>query len=132
MGCYGIGVGRTMAATIEQNHDDKGIIWPLNLAPFQIIILPVNFTDPQIKEAAEKTYQILKDQRIETLLDDREERIGVKFKDAELIGIPLQIIVGNKNLKNGQIEIKNRKSGESELHDFPNILENISKILKIF
>ena len=130
MGCYGIGVGRTAAAAIEQNHDNKGILWPLPLAPFQIIILPVNFYDPQTKEVAEKAYQVLRDKKIETLLDDRDERIGVKFKDAELIGIPLQIVIGPKNLKNGKIETKKRKSGESELHDFPSVLEKIPEILK--
>ena len=90
----------------------------------------MNFYDPQTKEVAEKAYQVLRDKKIETLLDDRDERIGVKFKDAELIGIPLQIVIGPKNLKNGKIETKKRKSGESELHDFPSVLEKIPEILK--
>jgi len=130
MGCYGIGVGRTAAAAIEQNHDDKGILWPRALAPFQTIILPVNFSDNKIKTASEKVYQALWDQGIETLLDDRDERIGVKFKDAELIGIPLQIVIGPKNLKNSQIEIKKRKSGESKLYDFPGVLDKVPELLQ--
>ena len=130
MGCYGIGVGRTAAAAIEQNHDDKGIVWPLPLAPFQVIILPVKLSDTATHEATEKTYRALQEMDIETLLDDREERIGVKFKDAELIGIPLQIIIGPKHLQNGQVELKRRKTGESQLVDFPNVLSQIPEILK--
>ena len=130
MGCYGIGVGRTAAAAIEQNYDEKGIVWPVPLAPFQTIVLPIKFSDPATREAAEKTYKILQEKGIETLLDDREERIGVKFKDAELIGIPLQIIIGHKNLQNDQVEIKKRKTGETQLANFPEILDQIPEILK--
>ena len=130
MGCYGIGVGRTAAAAIEQNNDDRGIVWPTPLAPFQIVILPVKFSDPAINEAVKKTYHHLLDVGFEVLLDDRDERIGVKFKDAELIGIPLQIIIGSKNLQSGQIEIKKRKTGESQVVDFPEILDQIPEILE--
>ncbi len=129
MGCYGVGVGRTAAAAIEQNHDEKGIVWPVPLAPFQTVILPVNYTDEQTKEACDLAYKKLWDQGIETLLDDRKDRIGAKFKDADLIGIPLQLIFGPKNLKNNQIEVKIRKTGESELHPFPEILDRINEIL---
>ncbi len=129
MGCYGIGVGRTAAAAIEQNHDEKGIIWPTPLAPFQTVLLPVNYKDEQTREACDLAYQKLWDQGVETLLDDRKDRIGAKFKDADLIGIPLQLVFGPKSLKENQIEVKIRKTGESELHPFPEVLDRISEIL---
>jgi prolyl-tRNA synthetase len=130
MGCYGIGVGRTAAAAIEQNHDDKGIVWPVPLAPFQAVVIPVNFEEDSQRAACEKAYNTLRDLGIETLLDDRSERLGVKFKDAELLGIPLQIIIGPKNLENGQVEVKSRKTGVSELISFPADLQDIPKRLK--
>ncbi len=130
MGCYGIGVGRTAAAAIEQNHDDKGIIWPVPLAPFQAVVIPVKFEEDSQRAACEETYKILGDLGIETLLDDRPERLGVKFKDAELLGIPLQIIIGPKNLENGQVEVKSRKTGVSELIDFPAGLQDIPNRLQ--
>ena len=130
MGCYGIGVGRTAAAAIEQNHDDKGIVWPVPLAPFQVVVIPVKFEEDSQRAACEETYKTLRDLGIETLLDDRPERLGVKFKDAELLGIPLQIIIGPKNLENGQVEVKSRKTGVSELIDFPAGLQDIPNRLK--
>ena len=129
MGCYGIGVGRTAAAAIEQNHDEKGIIWPISLAPFQAVILPVNFSDDAVNSAAKEIYKSLLELGVETLLDDRSDRLGVKFKDAELLGIPIQIIVGPKNLGEGKIEIKLRKTGESQLISFPEEIAYISTIL---
>jgi len=129
MGCYGIGVGRTAAAAIEQNHDEKGIIWPTSLAPFQAVILPVNFSDDTVRSAAKKIYKTLWELGVETLLDDRSDRLGAKFKDAELLGIPIQIVVGLKNLSEGKIEIKLRKTSESLLVSFPEEISNISKIL---
>jgi len=129
MGCYGIGVGRTAAAAIEQNNDEKGIIWPLPLAPFQVVILPVNFKVDAVRSAAETIYKILWEQNIETLLDDRSDRLGVKFKDAELLGIPLQIIIGPKNLDEGKVEVKLRKTGESRLISFPGEILDIPEIL---
>ena len=129
MGCYGIGVGRTAAAAIEQNHDEQGIIWPISLAPFQAVILPVNFSDDAVHSAAKKIYKSLWGLGVETLLDDRSDRLGVKFKDAELLGIPIQIIVGPKNLGEGKIEIKLRKTGESQLISFPEEIAYISTIL---
>jgi len=129
MGCYGIGVGRTAAAAIEQNHDEKGIIWPISLAPFQAVILPVNFSDDAVHSAAKEIYKSLWELGVETLLDDRSGRLGVKFKDAELLGIPIQIIVGPKNLDEGKIEIKLRKTGESQLISFPEEIAYISTIL---
>ena len=130
MGCYGIGVGRTAAAAIEQNHDEKGIIWPAPLAPFQVIIIPVNYSKENLKEACETCYKTLWDVGIETLLDDRPDRLGVKLNDADLLGIPLQIIIGPKNLDSGKIEIKQRKTNTSELYDFPGYLPKIKDMLQ--
>jgi prolyl-tRNA synthetase len=113
MGSYGIGPARIAAAAIEQNHDKDGIIWPKSISPFDIEILPLNMKDQATTEAAEKLYRELSGKGLDVLMDDRDERAGVKFKDADLIGIPLQIIVGEKNLKEGLVEIKNRKSKES-------------------
>jgi len=111
MGCYGIGIGRTAAAAIEQNHDEKGICWPMPIAPFQAQILPVTSSEV-VRQASEKIYAELNEQNIEVLLDDRNERGGVKFNDADMIGTPYHIIVGDKGLANNTIEIKDRKSGE--------------------
>ncbi len=115
MGCYGIGVTRTMAAAIEQNHDADGIKWPMPIAPFQVIVVPVSVKDQAVAEAAEKLYQELQALGVEAVIDDRDERPGVKFKDADLIGYPLRVTVGAKTLQEGKVEIKSRHSGEVEL-----------------
>ena len=130
MGCYGIGVGRTAAAAIEQNNDERGIIWPRNLAPFQVIIIPVNYSNSDLKNACDTLYNRLQETGIETLLDDRSDRLGGKLKDADLMGIPLQIIIGPKSLSAGQVEIKIRKTNESSLHPYPQAIEDIPSILK--
>ena len=130
MGCYGIGVGRTAAASVEQNHDEKGIVWPLNLAPFEVIIIPVNFKKDDLKNTCESIYNQLLEIGLEVLLDDREDRLGVKLKDADLIGIPMQIIVGPKNLDEGNVEIKIRKTQASQLHPYPQVIKDIPNILK--
>jgi len=114
MGCYGIGVGRTVAAAIEQNHDENGIIWPVPIAPFHVLVLPVNITDSRMMVAAEKIYQQLLAEGIEALMDDRDERPGAKFKDADLIGIPIRVTVGNLAVSEGKVEIKRRRTGEVE------------------
>lgn len=111
MGCYGIGVSRAAAAAIEQNHDDKGICWPLPIAPFHAHILPVT-TSEEVRKATDQLYQDLSKNGIEVLLDDREERGGVKFNDADLIGIPFHVVVGDKGLAQNTMEIKDRKTGE--------------------
>ncbi|PIQ95485.1 MAG: proline--tRNA ligase [Nitrospinae bacterium CG11_big_fil_rev_8_21_14_0_20_56_8] len=129
MGCYGIGVGRTAAAAIEQHHDEKGICWPRPLAPFEVQIIPVKMEDEATRTAAENTYLTLTGMGVEVLLDDRNERVGVKFKDADLLGTPLQIIIGPKNLESGQVELKYRKSGKNETHPFPQVLAEIPKFL---
>ena len=112
MGCYGIGVGRTLAAVIEQHHDKDGIIMPKAIAPYQVIVLPVNTQDAESNGKAEEVYAALNAAGIETLIDDRDERAGVKFKDADLIGIPLRIVVGPKTLKRNALEAKLRATGE--------------------
>ncbi len=111
MGCYGIGVSRCLAAIIEQNSDENGIIWPMSVAPYHAIVVPVNVKDDTQREMAEEIYAKLSAKGIETIIDDRNERAGVKFNDAELIGIPLRITVGKKALE-GIVEFKERKSGE--------------------
>jgi prolyl-tRNA synthetase len=114
MGSYGIGPARIAAAAVEQNHDRDGIIWPLSIAPFDVEIIPLNMKDKDITGTAGKLYRELRDEGIEVLLDDRETRAGVKFKDADLIGIPFQLIVGQKTLRDGYVELKSRRTGESE------------------
>jgi prolyl-tRNA synthetase len=114
MGTYGIGIGRTAAAAIEQNHDDKGIIWPAGLAPFAVTVLPLQ-PDPDVIAAADRIARELEEQGVEPLLDDRDERAGVKFADADLIGIPVRIVVGKKSLASGNVEIALRRAGEKEL-----------------
>jgi prolyl-tRNA synthetase len=113
MGSYGIGPARIAAAAIEQNNDKDGIIWPKSITPFDIEILPLNMKDAKTVELAERLYKDLSDAHIEVLMDDREERAGVKFKDADLIGIPTHIIIGEKNLKEGLVEIKDRRTREA-------------------
>jgi len=109
MGCYGIGITRVVAAAIEQNHDDNGIIWPKAIAPFHVVIIPMNMHKSEaVKEAAEKIYSELLQAGIEVLIDDRKERAGIMFADMELIGIPYRIVIGDRNLKNNLVEIKSR------------------------
>lgn len=113
MGCYGIGITRTVAAAIEQNSDDDGIFWPMSIAPFEVHVLPTNMSDPALVETAEKVYRGLLDRGIEVILDDREERPGGKFKDADLIGVPIRITVGERGMKEGIVEIRLRETGET-------------------
>jgi prolyl-tRNA synthetase len=129
MGCYGIGVGRTVAAAIEQYYDQNGIIFPMPIAPFQVLILPVNIKMEFLKETAEQLYQTLSDNSIEVLYDDREETPGVKFKDADLIGIPLRVTLGEKNLKKGLVEIKKRRTGEIFLVEKEEVLSKIKEMI---
>ena len=112
MGCYGIGVDRTLASIIEERHDDNGIIWPMTVAPFQVVIVPIKY-EGAMKEAADKIYEDLLGAGVDVLLDDRAERPGVKFKDFDLIGIPLRIVVGDKNLPN--VEMKLRSESDAQL-----------------
>ena len=112
MGCFGIGVDRALASIIEEHHDDNGIVWPMTAAPYQVAVVPVRYED-DMKTAADLLYEALQQKGLETLLDDRNERPGVKFKDMDLLGIPLQIVVGGKNLP--KVEVIQRKTGESVL-----------------
>lgn len=109
MGCYGIGIDRTMASVIEQNHDENGIIWPMTIAPFHIIIIPVNIYDKEIMDVSNKLYDDLS-KKYDVLIDDRDERPGVKFNDADLIGIPIRITIGKNFKEQGKLELKERKS----------------------
>lgn len=115
MGCYGIGVSRVLAAAVEQNHDDNGIVWPASLAPFQVSVLPLQMNKPEVVDAAEGIYADLKAAGVEVLLDDRKERAGGKFKDAELIGAPWRIAIGARGLKTGEVELKPRAGGDNEM-----------------
>jgi prolyl-tRNA synthetase len=130
MGCYGIGIGRTAAASIEQNHDDNGIIWPVPIAPYHVIITPVNVKDKGVYDASENLYKTLLEKDIEVILDDRDERAGVKFNDADLIGIPLRITIGSKKLAAGLAEAKIRKSGEVIDISSKNVMEFIVQFIR--
>ena len=112
MGCYGVGVSRTLAAVVEQHNDEDGIIWPLSIAPAHVCVVPLTVGDEEVFPVAERIAQELADQGLEVVLDDRDERAGVKFADADLIGWPVQVVVGKRGVKNGVVEVKRR--GESE------------------
>jgi len=111
MGCYGIGVSRIIAAAIEQNYDEKGIVWPIQIAPYRVHIVPVQDQSEKVMTAARQIYGALVEKGIDVLLDDRVERPGVKFRDADLLGMPFQVVIGEKNLTEGSIELKERRSG---------------------
>ena len=127
MGCYGIGVDRALASIIEEHHDDNGIVWPMTVAPYQVAIVPVKY-EGAMKEAADKLYDELQKAGIETLLDDRNERPGVKFKDIDLLGIPVRIVVGEKNLPN--VELKCRNSADMQLVPAAEAAEKAAGIVK--
>ena len=130
MGCYGIGIDRTLASVIEEHHDEDGIIWPMSVAPYQVIIIPVKY-EGKVKEAADSLEKALEQADIETLLDDRDERPGVKFKDADLIGIPIRIVVGEKNLllDNPMVEFKARKEKVNRLMILDKAAEETTRIV---
>lgn len=130
MGCYGVGVSRTLAASIEQNHDDFGIIWPMPIAPYQCIIVPTSTKDTLVVETAEKLYQELKKLGVEVVLDDRDERAGVKFKDADLVGYPLRVTLGSKTLANGQVELRERKLGETHLVQVEDVAQQVKTMIE--
>jgi len=111
MGCYGIGVSRTLQSIIEQNHDEFGIKWPLNVAPYHVVVVPINYKDEEMKPLANSIYNELNDKKAEVVLDDRDYKPGFKFKDWDLIGIPYMIIVGRR-ANEGIVEVKNRHTGE--------------------
>jgi prolyl-tRNA synthetase len=129
MGCYGIGVGRTLAAAIEQSFDGNGIIWPVPIAPYTVYVMPISTDDPVQTAAAEEVYNELNAAGIETILDDRPERPGVKFKDADLIGFPIRIVAG-KALKDGNVEVQIRRTGEKRAVSRAAVLEAVKSIIK--
>lgn len=130
MGSYGIGPARIAASAIEQNHDDNGIIWPLSISPFQVEVLPLNMKNESVKKTADEIYNNLLKEGIETLIDDRDASPGIKFKDADLIGIPYRIIVGEKGLKEGIVEFKERRTGKIEKLKVESAVGHVKKIVK--
>ena len=129
MGCYGIGVTRTVAASIEQNHDEDGIIWPINIAPYEAFIVPFNTKDEEVMKAAKELYEALNTSRDEIVLDDRKGRAGPKFKDADLIGYPVRVTIGKKLKENGTVEIKIRRTGEVIEVPFAEAAEKVNSVL---
>jgi prolyl-tRNA synthetase len=114
MGCYGIGVSRIAAAAIEQNHDERGMIWPRALAPFEVVICPIGFTKSDaVRQTATDLYTQLKEQGVDVILDDRDARPGIMFADWELIGVPLRITIGERGLKEGMVEMQARRDASS-------------------
>ena len=130
MGCYGIGVTRTLAAFIEQNHDDKGIIWSPAVAPFEVEVIPLQSNNDKVCSVAEDIYNKHSDLGIDVLIDDRDERAGFKMNDADLIGFPVQVQVGARSVENGQLEIKARRTGEKVLVDIDKAVSYVQELLK--
>jgi prolyl-tRNA synthetase len=130
MGCYGIGVSRIVAAAIESGNDEDGIIWPKSIAPYQVTIVPVNFSDARIRECSETIYRDLQSDGIETLIDDRDERAGVKFKDADLIGIPLRVTVGRKLISSGMVELVVRSDKRREEIPVADTVERVRELIQ--
>jgi prolyl-tRNA synthetase len=129
MGCYGIGISRMVAAAVEQNHDANGIIWPISIAPFQVLLLPINYQDEAIRAATDRLYEELQVRGLEVLLDDRDERPGVKFKDGDLVGIPLRVTIGAKGLQKKNFELRWRKDGRTDEIPMDNAAEKIQQIV---
>ena len=129
MGCYGIGIGRILIAAIESLHDDKGIIWPAAIAPFGVVITPIKY-EGEVKTAADKLYDQLSAAGIDVLLDDRDARPGFKFADADLIGFPVRINVGDRGLKEGKVEVKARKAPEAEMIPLDGVIERVRAMLQ--
>jgi prolyl-tRNA synthetase len=130
MGCYGLGVGRTVAAAIEQNHDEDGIRWPLPLAPFSVLLSALNPNDEAVRETAERLYTQLSDLGVDTLFDDRDERPGVKFKDADLVGFPIRVVVGAKSLAEGAVEVSLRADRAREMVAVDDAVRYVAKTIQ--
>ncbi len=129
MGCYGLGVGRTAAAAIEQNHDDRGIVWPLPLAPFEVILVLLNSDQPDVVDAAEHIYSEFSESGLDVLFDDRSERPGVKFNDADLIGFPVRVVVGKRGIAEGQVEVVLRRDGEKRMVPIADAVSEVQALL---
>ena len=130
MGCYGIGVSRTLAAAIEQYHDENGIIWPRSIAPFEAVIVPINAKDEALMATSQTIYTALQNAGVDVLLDDRKDRAGVKFKDADLIGYPLRITVSKNTLENNEVEIQIRKTGEALPCAIDSVATKVTELLQ--
>jgi prolyl-tRNA synthetase len=130
MGCYGLGVGRTVAAAVEQNHDDNGIIWPLPLAPYEVVLVVLNADKPEVVEEAGYLYTTLHDAGIDVLFDDRPERPGVKFNDMDLIGFPVRVVLGKRGLEAGEVELSLRKDGEKHPTRISDMLPTVHAMLE--
>ncbi|MNN52845.1 Proline--tRNA ligase [compost metagenome] len=122
MGCYGIGVSRILSAVVEQKHDNQGIIWPMSIAPFHVHVVPISVKDEIQMSTADKLYKLLSSQGVDVLIDDREERAGVKFKDSDLIGIPIRIVVG-KDADQGMVEFVERGIGIKTLMEMDGAIQ---------
>ena len=131
MGCYGLGIGRTVAAAIEQNHDEQGIIWPVPLAPFEVLVAPLSDRDPELLQVADELYRDLRERGVDVLLDDRPERPGVKFKDADLIGFPVRVVIGGKSLAEGKVELSLRRDREKTLVPVAEAADRVVELLKV-
>ena len=129
MGSYGIGVERAMAAIVECHHDDRGIVWPLAVAPFSVVVVVAQSEDPETAKAGESVYEQLSEAGIEVIIDDRAERAGVKFRDAELTGIPLRVTVGKRGLAEGVVEVTRRATGETAKVPIGEILPQVREAL---
>lgn len=129
MGCYGIGVSRLIAAIVEQNNDENGIIWPKEISPFNVVVLPLDIEDKKIMQEAQVIYRELTAGGVSVLLDDREERPGVKFKDADLLGFTLQVVIGKEFLKSGNVELKARSLNEKTVKDRAEVLKEIKRVI---
>ncbi len=129
MGCYGIGITRVASAAIEQHHDDGGIIWPMAIAPYEVALLPLQMGDDAVREAAEALYAELSDLGIEVLFDDRDERPGAKFKDADLVGVPLRLAIGKRSVKEGNLELKWRRDAEASALPLAGAAEAVAKMV---
>ena len=131
MGCYGIGVGRTLAAAIEQSYDENGIIWPVAIAPFEVVIVPINAKDEALMEVSERLYKEMKQTGIDVLLDDRKDRAGVKFKDADLIGYPVRITVSKNTIESGEVELRVRKDGSTSTVKIDEVTTSVQGLLRL-
>jgi prolyl-tRNA synthetase len=129
MGCYGMGIGRLLAAAIEQNHDERGIIWPIAIAPYHIYLCPLSLDEPEIAGEAEELYLKLTAQGFEVLFDDRLESAGVKFNDADLLGLPIRLTLSPRTLKSRSAEIKRRAEKKAELVPLEEVTERLRNLL---
>ena len=131
MGCYGIGVGRTLAAAIEQSYDENGIIWPVAIAPFEVVIVPINAKDEALMEVSERLYKEMQQAGVDVLLDDRKDRAGVKFKDADLIGYPVRITVSKNTIESGEVELRVRKDGSMSTVKIDEVTTSVQGLLRL-